>query len=347
MNAWNDGKPVMKDVARLAGVSTGTVSRYLNGSPKVSPDARRRVEAAIRELGYRPNASARTLKTDRSNSLVVFTTETTLYGASRMLQGIERAATEAGYLTSIVSLQADRPGDGRRAAELVNAQSPAGVLFISVDQAIRAAYDMIPTSTPRVLVGQRWSDRDAQVSVCETQGGHLIARHLLALGHRTVHHVGVPDAHHRADGWRSALKEAGAPVPEPIMTSWYPSDAVGIGARLALTDGVTAVFAANDEIAMGLIAGIRRTGKRVPEDVSVVGFDDHPLSPVCQPPLTTIRQRFVEAGGKGVELLLDMIDRSRTAGSASPVGVDGQPQRVVELPGELVVRESTCAPTSN
>lgn len=165
------------DVARCAGVSAATVSRYLNGNGYVSDETSDRIAQAIAKLNYRPNQVARALVHERSQSLAVFSSETALYGAASFIKGIERRGTQAGYLVSIVSTDREDIAGSRRAAELIGAQAPTGALFISVDPAIEEAYRTLPAHMPKVLVGQPWRNGMPYVSICEEQGGYDATAH--------------------------------------------------------------------------------------------------------------------------------------------------------------------------
>ena len=193
----------------------------------------------------------------------------------------------------------------------------------------------MPSFLPTVLIaGPRDASR-AQISFCEDEGGYRVTRHLLDLGHRTVFHVAVPQSasgsSSRTAGWRRALREADAPIPDPIEATWAPESGQAIGRRLARLDHVTAVFAGNDEVAMGVIRGLRETGKRVPADVSVAGFDAHPLGSLFQPAVTTFRQDFLQGG----ELAWNLLDE-QIRGSQEP--------RLVELHGSFQAGESSTPP---
>ncbi|GAB3903478.1 hypothetical protein GCM10027612_70020 [Microbispora bryophytorum subsp. camponoti] len=169
-------------------------------------------------------------------------------------------------------------------------------------------------------------------AVDQYAGAARATRHLLSLGHRTVRHLSGPpnwiDASGRVAGWRSVLEAEGREVPELLVGDWTAYSGYEIGKRLAHEPDVTAIFVANDHMAMGVLRALREMGRRVPEDVSVVGFDDVPEAAYFWPPLTTVRQNFGEVGRQAFQLLLDRI-----------AGVEGEARRMVEP--ELVVREST------
>lgn len=328
-------RPVMADVARLAGVSHQTVSRVLNGHPNVSPATRANVLAAIRDLGYRPNTAARALVTGKTNVLGVISFDTTLYGPASMLYGIERAA-RPGYFVAIASLPSFDRASLTEAVERFLGQAVAGIIVITPHTAAVEALAGLAIGVPLVAVGCAGSVPMPSVRIDNAAGAALATRHLLDLGHRTVHHIGGPDSWHdamdRIDGWRRALRAAGAPEPEMPRGDWSARSGYEAGRVLAAQPGVTAVFCANDPMAVGFLRAAAEAGRRVPRDVSVVGFDDVPEAAYFSPPLTTIRQDFGALGERALHLLMSQI----TAGGEAP-----PPPPVVP---QLVVRSSSAAP---
>ncbi|WP_163196642.1 LacI family DNA-binding transcriptional regulator [Bifidobacterium platyrrhinorum] len=331
--------PVIKDVAALANVSVSTVSRYLNDSPRISDESRERIAHAIKLLDYHPSRVARGLVNSAMKSIVVLTSNTTLYGSAMTIQGIEDEARANNYPVSISKL-ADDSTDGLRASiTMVTDQNPSGVIVMKYDALAAQALQLLPdTVTKVVIAGDREPDLD-QVDLRENQSGREITRYLLGLGHRNVFHVTIPGGgggYSRTAGWEAQLRAEDKPIPDMMHCSWAPSDARELGHRVAHIDGLTAVFAGNDEVAMGLIRGIEDEGRRVPEDISVIGFDDHPLACVWDPPLTTYRQDFPAAGRRAVQLLLSRL-KAREEGEELP-------PRFVELQGALVERSSAAPP---
>src|SRR6516225_1125028 len=209
--------PVMADVARLAGVSHQTVSRVLNAHPNVKPQTRDSVLAAIAELGYRPNAAARTLVTRRTRTLGVVSFDTTLYGPASMLYGIERAAAHS-YFVSIASLPALDRRSVLGAVDRFLDQGVEGIIVIAPTTAAVAACSRIRAHVPLVALGCGTHAPLTSAAVDNGTGAALATRYLLGLGHRTVHHIAGPaswlDAQERISGWREALAKAGAPEPE-------------------------------------------------------------------------------------------------------------------------------------
>jgi DNA-binding LacI/PurR family transcriptional regulator len=311
---------VMVDVARLAGVSHQTVSRVLNGHPSVRDETRERVLTAVRQLNYRPNALARGLAGRRSRVLGVVSFDTILYGPAATLLGVERAARAAGYGVSIVALERIDHAGISSALDTLAEQSVAGVVIIAPFTNAAAALRSLPTGIPAVVVESGTSGPLPAISVDQVAGARLAVRHLLDLGHRTVWHVRGPadwlEARDRADAWRATLEEAGRPVPPVLEGDWSARSGYEAGWRLLDRD-VSAVFCANDQQALGLLRALHERGVRVPEDISVVGFDDIPEAAFMSPPLTTVRQDFDEVGRRCLATLLDLLDAS-SAGDVTP-----------------------------
>src|SRR3954449_3068981 len=328
---------VMADVAKLAGVSHQTVSRVINDSTHVRPETRRRVLAAMRQLDYRPNSVARALVTGRSQTLGVVSFDTTLYGPASTLFGIERAAHDAGYFITIASLEAlDRPSV-LDAIERLRVQGVEGILVIAPQEGAARALLQAPPGVPLVAVEAGPEDSVPVAAVDQFAGAERATRHLLELGHRTVHHVaGPPDwleAQRRVAGWRAALEAAAAPAPPLLVGDWSARSGHDLGMQLAADPQVTAIFVANDQMALGALRALHEAGRRIPRDVSVVGFDDVPEAPYFPPPLTTVRQDFDEMGRRGLRLLLAVLGRDGAGMPAHP-----------QVAPKLVVRASTGPP---
>jgi DNA-binding LacI/PurR family transcriptional regulator len=326
----------MADVARMAGVSHQTVSRVLNGSASVRPETRERVVRAVRELDYRPNSMARALVTGRSRTLGVVSFDTTLYGPASTLFGIERAAHSEGYFVSVASVTSlDRPSV-LGAVEQLRDQGVDGVLLITPQETAVEALLHLPRDMPVVAVEAGPDEAVPVVAVDQVAGAAAATRHLLELGHRTVWHVAGPsdwlEARQRIEGWTTVLEEAGADVPPLLAGDWSAQSGYDLGRRLATVRDVTAIFAANDQMALGILRALHETGREVPGEVSVVGFDDIPEARFFTPPLTTVRQDFNEVGRQSLMLLLDEIGASQRSS-----------ERVV-VPPEFKLRDSTAAP---
>jgi len=328
--------PAMTDVARLAGVSHQTVSRVLNDHPNVREQTRLRVRAAIAELGYRPNRAARALVTGRSQLLGIVAQNSTLYGPASLLAAFEQAAAEAGFAVSVGSVgRLDRESIAG-AVERHLDQRVAGLVVIAPVASADDALAEMPVDVPLVTIDGDPRRPHALVTVDQAAGARAATEHLLAAGHTTVWHVSGPadwyDAAWRIEGWRSALEAAGAEVPPLVKADWSAASGYVAGQMLARMPEVTAVFTANDHQALGLLRAFGERGRRVPRDVSVVGFDDVPEAGYYIPPLTTIRPDFAAVAQAGLELLLRQI-----AGEAA--GAD----RVTIAP-TLVLRDSVAPP---
>jgi DNA-binding LacI/PurR family transcriptional regulator len=330
----------MSDVARLAGVSHQTVSRVINGSVQVRPATRDRVLAAMRKLDYRPSAVARALVTGRSQTLGVVTFNTTLFGPASTLVGVERAAAAAGYAVSIVSLESLGRESVKRAIERLLMQGVDGVVVIAPVVATMGALWDLPESLPVVAVEAGPQGGVPSVAVDQHQGARLATEHLLALGHRTVHHLaGPPDwieSRERVEGWLATLHDAGVRAPAPLRGDWSPHSGYELGRQLIDLPDLTAVFVANDQMALGFLRLLREHGRDVPGEVSIVGFDDIPEAAYFTPPLTTVRQDFNEMGRRCLHVLLEHIDGDGDGRSV--------PREIV--PATLVERASTAPPAA-
>lgn len=333
--------PVMSDVAKVAGVSHQTVSRVVNGHPNVRDETVARVRRAISELGYQPNSTARALVTRRTNVLGALAVDTTLFGPSQTLAGIERAAREAGYFLSIVSADDPSPDGVAEAMDHLVQQSVEGCVAIAPQRELVHALAALPGPRPLVAVEGGEGAGFPVAGVAQEQGARDAVRHLLDLGHRTVHHIsGRSDwleAEARVHGWREELREAGRPVTDPLPGDWSPRSGHELGRRLAelraAGEEVTAVFVANDQMAVGVLKALHEAGLSVPGDVSVVGFDDISEAAYLTPSLTTVAQDFTRVGAAALELLLGALD--------SPAA-DAPADRTV--PAVLRVRDSSGPP---
>lgn len=326
----------MMDVARLAGVSHQTVSRVLNDHPSVRRETRERVLQAMRQLDYRRNTAARTLVTRRSRTLGLVSFDTTLIGPSSMVYAIERAAREAGYFVSIASARSLREHSVSEAVNRLREQAVEGILAIAPMETATAALLRIPVDIPLVGIGVAEPAGIPMVGVDNMAGAILATRHLLDLGHRTVHHIsgppGWPEADERVVGWRRALAERDAPESPVRVGDWSSRSGYDVARSLAADPAVTAVFCANDQMALGALRAFSEVGRWAPRDLSVIGYDDIPEAAYFQPPLTTVQQDFAKLGRCSIELLIEQIDTGQRI------------QRHLRFPPGLVVRDSTAAP---
>ena len=326
---------VMVDVARLAGVSQKTVSRVVNGAPHVRPDVRERVNRAIEELGYRPNVAAQALARERSHTIGVLALGTRFFGPSRRVFTLEHEARRLGYtmaLTSVPDLSARSVADGidtllKRGVEGLVVEVPTHL--INIDPAQLAGLPVVTSAgwIPGV-------PRQAVVDIDQEEACRKLTHYLLGLGHRTVWHVAGPRdwdaAQKRLHSWRSALHNAGLRAPRVFYGDWSAASGYKQGRKLAARDDVTAIFAANDQMAMGILRALHEAGREIPGDVSVVGFDDVPEAEFQMVPLTTVGVNADRAAQRILAELMQMIK------GAEP------PTSTVTLPAtELIIRRSS------
>ncbi|MFD5464217.1 LacI family DNA-binding transcriptional regulator [Kitasatospora sp. NPDC127059] len=325
----------MADVARLAGVSSQTVSRVSNGSPGVVEDTRQRVLAAMKELGYRPNSAARALKAGefRTLGVILFTLSTT--GNVRTLEAITESAAKEGYAITLMPVLPTRTGV-RGAFDRLGELAVDGIIVIMEVHLLDSATVQLPPHIKVVVADSDAGDRYSVVDTDQSEGARMAVQHLVDLGHDTVWHLAGPEgsfaAQRRTDAWRGVLENAGRPVPPVVQGDWSADSGYRAGLLLADESDCTAVFVANDQMALGLLRALHERGKRVPEDVSVVGFDDIAEASSFIPPLTTIHQDFDEVGRRCVEGVLHQI-RNQTAEQGTTL-----------VPTRMVVRASTAAP---
>ncbi|TQJ35361.1 LacI family transcriptional regulator [Arthrobacter sp. SLBN-122] len=322
-------------MAELAGVSHQTVSRVVNSHPNVSAGTREKVEAAIARLGYRRNTAARSLVTRRSQTIGVLGSELSQYGPANTMLGVERAARDAGYFVSVAALREVSRDTILDAVRHFLDQSVDGIVVIVPHLQTLAALAELPIGVPVVAVGPEGNDAVGGVRVDQRRGAELAVWHLIGQGHVRIGHVAGPqdwiDAVARADGWRSTLASAGLDADLMIEGDWSAGSGYEIGRRIAATRRATAIFVGNDQMALGVLRALTEAGIRVPQDVSVVGFDDQPEAGYFSPPLTVIRQDFEELGRRCMQMMLTAFDGA------------GGPRTLVVQP-ELVLRSSTAPP---
>lgn len=346
----------MTDVARLAGVSHQTVSRVLNDHPSVRPETRARVNAAIEELGYRRNVAARALVTRRSHIIGVLTTGEARFGPTSTLLAVEDAARDAGYYLSLAVVRHPTQASVAAALDHFRAQSVEGVVVIAPQTDAVVAARAVATSVPVVMVaaGEHSGPGFQTVAVDQEAGAALATRHLLDLGHGDVIHLSGPtdwlDARMRIEGWRAERARWGLPRAEPIGGDWSADRGYEAGREMVANARAggpalpTAVFAANDQLALGLLRAFAEAGVAVPGEVSVVGFDDVEGTAFFSPPLTTVRQDFVTLGERCIDLLVAALRPGDDAAGPTPPGEPGPDADVESIPPVLVVRASTAPP---
>ncbi|MFF0202260.1 LacI family DNA-binding transcriptional regulator [Streptomyces sp. NPDC005017] len=340
------GRPTLEEVAARAGVGRGTVSRVINGSPRVSDATRAVVEAAVAELGYVPNTAARALAANRTDAiaLVVPEPETRFFSEpyfSDMLKGVGQALSDTEMQLLLIFAGSDR--ERRRLAQYLAAHRVDGVLLVSVH-----ADDPLPDllaqlEIPAVISGPRSAAETLTSVDSDNYGGARSAvEHLISRGRGRIAHItgrlDVYGAQRRTDGYRDALSDAGREVDERLVEAGDFTEEGGVRAMTALLarcPDLDAVFAASDVTAAGARQALRSAGLRIPEDVALVGYDDSAIARHMEPPLTSVRQPIEEMGRHMIDLLLAEIADRRPAASR------GLERRQVELPTELVARTSS------
>jgi DNA-binding LacI/PurR family transcriptional regulator len=328
---------VMVDVARWAGVSQKTVSRVINDAPHVRPEVRERVLAAIEQLGYRPNVAARALVTQRTHVIGVLAVGLPLFGPAHRVFSLEHGARRRGYELALASLPEMAPADFRRAVQSLLGRGVEGIV-LEIPNQLTDISDMVFGDVPVAtsidqIAGVR---RQAVIETHQAELSRLATEHLLGLGHRTVFHVAGPAAWdaatQRLEGWSAALAAAGREQPEVLYGDWSPRSGYEAGVKLAARPEVTAIFAANDSQAMGVMRALTEAGRSIPGDVSVVGFDDVPEAEFQMVPLTTLWTDQEAVSDRILSELVALIENREPATSVPPIA------------RQLVLRSSTGPP---
>lgn len=311
----------IKDVARAAGVGQATVSRVLNGSGPVGQETRERVLAACRALGYVPNGPARSLVNRATGTVGLIIPDITNPFFPAVTRGVEDAASQAGYTVFLCNTDNDSAMEETDVRKL-RERCVDGIIFVG-SQARRSRLErLLQDGIPVVVTDREVSDLDADsVLVDNAAGASAAVSHLVELGHTRIAHAAghreTPTGQDRCTGYRSALEQAGLPVDESLIVWGEFNVESGIRAGQVLlgrSPRPTAIFAANDMIALGVIRAAREAGLAVPQDLSVVGFDDIPMAALVSPPLTTVRQPAYEMGWLAMRMLLERIEGRVTGG---------------------------------
>ena len=336
----DDGRRItITAIAKAAGVSVPTVSRVVNGRSDVSPQTRQRVEQLLREHGYRRQATARRRATARLIDLVFNDLDSPW--AVEILRGVEDVGHAAGVGT-VISAVHRRSAPTRQWLQNVRERATDGVILVLTDLAQPVHAELRQLGVPVVVVDPIGaSDLDVPtIGATNWAGGMRATEHLIALGHRRIGFIEGPPrllcSRARLDGYRAALDAAGVGVDRQLVREgdfYHESGFAGGAALLDLADPPTAIFASSDQMAFGVYEAVRRRGLRVPDDVSVVGFDDLPEVRWSSPPLTTVRQPLTEMGRLAARTVLRLAEGESVENAG------------VELATELVVRESTARPT--
>jgi DNA-binding LacI/PurR family transcriptional regulator len=328
--------PSIEDVAKLAGVSAQTVSRVSTGTDVVRPATRERVLQAMQQLGYTPNRAARALRNGTYGAIGLVAHRFGRTGEALTTEAVVRAAEAEDYVVTLLTVRDPVAEGWEPAAHRVPHQAIDGLIIIRAERATAESL-VLPPRMPVAVSDSRFSGHYPSVVADQLQGSRDAVQHLLDLGHRTVHHLAGPESSWpsrvRTAAWQRCLEEAGVPAPPLWRGDWTAESGYRMGRLIAQDPSATAVFSANDDMAFGLIRALHEAGLRVPQDVSVVGFDAIELSEFLSPPLTTVRQDFTQIGIELVRLVLGQLRH----------GPESVRDRVL-VPTDLVVRGSTAPP---
>ncbi len=345
----NRKRVTIKEVAQAAGVSAQTVSRVLNNRPDVSVETREKIHAIIDELGYSPNALARSLIRGRSHTLGVIGYGLGYYGPSKVLTGIERRANELGYSLLLSLLRDPENNSGEEIFHNLLDRQVDGIIWAVPE--IGSNRDWVAEKQkqllcPVVFINMEPVQGVAVAAMDNAAGGRLATEHLLAQGYQRIGIITGPDSwwesRERERGWRQAMRAVqSAPCALDTLKvagDWYPSSGErGLEMLLERGPNLQAVFVCNDPMAAGALKAALRLGYQVPGDLAIIGYDDTPESDYYFPPLSTIRQPLIELGGKAVDMLLQMLESE-------------QPEQEVDasqeiwLQPQLVIRGSSSHP---
>jgi DNA-binding LacI/PurR family transcriptional regulator len=326
--------PNIRDVAALAGVSYQTVSRVLNDSASIKPTTRQKVLDVIDSVGYRPNQAARALVTARSRTIGVLSAQTgAQYGPTTSVTAIEQAAREAGYRLSITNISSSDYTSIKSALDYLMSQSIEALVVIAPQVRVFDAIADLSISVPFVTFESTGRNPGHSLSVDQVTGARMATKHLIDLGHTEITHISGPqdwiEAEARMQGFLYEVNAADLRTRAPILGDWTAHFGYYAGLELLKFRDFSAVFAGNDQMALGLIHACRDLGLDVPGDISIVGFDDIPEAAHFSPPLTTVRQNFAEVGRRAVSHLLAEL---QGAGE----------QAYEQVTPELVIRNSTA-----
>ncbi|WP_157415933.1 LacI family DNA-binding transcriptional regulator [Agromyces allii] len=328
----------IREVAVLAGVSHMTVSRVLNGHPNIRPATRQRVMDVIEQLDFKPNSAARALATQRTQRIGVIVDSSVEFGPTSTLRGLEFAARSGGYSVTSVAMQDDASLTPEAAVGHLIAEGVDALCVVAPRSSSVSALRRISIDVPVLVVKAAKDPNFLTVSVDQQLGTTLAVDHLVALGHRDILHLAGPldwlDARGRERAFHARIEQWGLKVRPIVVGDWTADFGYDYAVGLKGVPEYTAMFVANDEMAFGVVHGFHDRGIRVPEDVSIIGFDDLPLSRHFIPPLTTVTQDFYALGVKAMEVLRAALEGREI------------PQRS-KIPSELVVRASTAPPRSS
>lgn len=326
--------PSMLDVAEASGVSHQTVSRVLNNHKSVSDATRKKVLATMEKMGYRPNLAARALVTGKSSTIGVLSYDTTLFGPASTLHAVQSSAREVGYAVSVVSLKAiDRASIENGIRELADA-GVDGIVIIAPHYVDDKPLEAIPGGIPAVIVEGENKGPVASVNVDQQLGAQLAVEHLIKLGHKNIAHISGPpqwfETQKRLDGWKNGLENAMLPAKYLVAGDWSARSGYEATKEILKNPKVTAIFAANDSMALGALKALSEAKIAVPAKMSLIGFDNLPESGFLVPELTTVIQDFDEVGKRCLDLLIHLIKGEKVS------------KKSLAITPSLVIRSSTA-----
>ncbi|TVU58485.1 LacI family transcriptional regulator [Paenarthrobacter nitroguajacolicus] len=321
--------PTIYDVAELAGVSHQTVSRYLKNKTALKASTLERVEKALAELNYSPNLAARSLRSRERYRVVVVVPEASLYFPARMLSGAAGAAHAAGYRVDVVAMEGTAEARALQLKTLLAGEDLAGILsFVP-----RPKSAVLDSGVPLVVAGEYDNKMRARGSLADGTAAGKIVEHLASLGHRNFFHVAGPSAwpsaRNRKAAYEEAIAELGLNSVGIAPGDWSPGSGYTAGKKIAALSEVTAVVAANDQMAIGVIRALHEHGISVPRDVSVFGWDDMAESSYLVPSLSSVH---MDLEALGTRAMRELVARIR--------GTQATPEALILDPMELIVRES-------
>jgi DNA-binding LacI/PurR family transcriptional regulator len=307
----------MFDVAQASGVSHQTVSRVLNNHESVSDKTRAKVLASMEKLGYRPNLAARALVTGKSSTIGVLSYDTTLFGPASMLHAIRESARELGYALNTLTLKSiDRESVENGIQELINA-GVDGLVIIAPHYVGDKPFSNIPGSVPTVIVESEDTGKIPSVNVDQILGAQLAVEHLISLGHKRIAHISGPEnwfeTQKRIEGWKCALEKSKLSTKPLVAGDWSARSGYEATKEILKDPKVTAIFAANDSMALGALKALSEAKVAVPAKMSLIGFDNLPESEFLVPELTTVVQDFQEVGKRSLDLLIAQIEGKKIA----------------------------------
>ena len=331
--------PTSHDVAKQAGVSVATVSRVLNDSPHVSPSVRRKVLRAVKALNFQPNRTAQRLRAKQSKVIGLIISDIQNPFFTSVVRGIEDTAYANGY--SLVLCNSDEDFEKEKLyINVMRAEAVAGVIIASTLESNPLISDLRNHKIPVVAVDRRITNQKIDsVFVANARGAFAAVSHLIELGHRKIGFVGLPwscvPGKERFEGYQHALREKGLAVSRRLIRIGDAKQPSGYACTLELLksqSSMTALFVANNLMTLGALDAIRARGLKIPDQISIVGFDDMPWAPLLQPPLTAVAQPTYELGRKAGELLLERLQNPH------------KPVANVQLDTTLIVRGSSGKP---